>query len=135
MPPALKAPLWIIEQATVNIVGVAVASIWIVALAMLIWRARIGWRRAWPTLTLPLPWIALAIWAGLHWRSPYGPQTGFHAEAFGMVALALTIGLSVFAIVKAKGAQMPVFGLALLNGWFCFVAALISAMATTGSWL
>ncbi|MNF15998.1 hypothetical protein D3C80_2188410 [compost metagenome] len=52
-----------------------------------------------------------------------------------MVALAFTIGLSVFAIVKAKGAQMPVFGLALLNGWYCLVAALIAAMATTGSWM
>ena len=135
LPDALKLPLWIIEQATLNSVGVVVAVIWIATLAMLIWRAKAGWSQAWPTLILPLPWIALAVWAGLHARSIYGPQTGFHADVLGMLASGLTIGLSVFAVVKAKKARMPVFGLVLLNGWFCFVAAFISIMATTGQWL
>lgn len=135
LPDAIKLPLWIVEQATLNVVGLVVAVIWIAILAMLIWRAEAGWSQAWPTLILPLPWIALAVWAGFHARSVYGPQTGFHADALGMLTSGLTIGLSIFAIVKAKKARLPVFGLVLLNGWFCFVAAFISIMATTGQWV
>lgn len=83
---AIKLPLWIVEQATLNVVGLVVAVVWIATLAMLIWRAKAGWSQAWPTLILPLPWIALAVWAGFHTRSLYGQQTGFHADTLGMLA-------------------------------------------------
>lgn len=131
----LKGPLWVIEQATLNNIGLAIFTIWVAALALLTWRAKVGWSRVWPTLTLPLPWIALAIWTGLHWRSAYGPQTGFHAEPLGIGSLVVTIGMSAFAIWKAKGARLPVAGLTLLNIWVCFIGALVGAMATTGAWL
>tara|TARA_R110000764_G_scaffold213268_1_gene299650 strand:- start:348 stop:764 length:417 start_codon:yes stop_codon:yes gene_type:complete len=132
---ALQAPFWIIEQATLNVGGLVVASIWIATMIGLIWRARVGWFQLWPMLTLPLPWLALAIWAGFHWRSAYGPQTGFHAEGLGIAALGLTLGLSCLALVRAEGVRLPAFGLTLLNIWFCLFAAFISVMATTGSWL
>ena len=87
----------------------------------------------WPALLTPLPWIALTVWAAWHWRAE-GPQTGFHAETWGLLMLGVTLALSVWAVIRAGRVRWPVAGLCLVNGLFALIAALFAAMMTTGTW-
>lgn len=88
----------------------------------------------WPALLTPLPWIALTIWAAWHWRVD-GPQTGFHAEVWGVLMLGVTLALSVWGVIRAERVRWPVAGLCLVNGLFALIAALFAVMMTTGTWL
>ena len=92
------------------------------------------WRAVWPVLLTPLPWIGLIVWAGWHWRET-GPQTGFHADIWGLIMLGVTLVLSAWAVSRAKRVRWPVAGLCLVNFGFALIAALFAVMMTTGAWL
>lgn len=93
-----------------------------------------AWRAVWPVLLTPLPWMSLTIWGAWHWRET-GPQTGFHAETWGVLMLAVTAALSVWAVARARRVRWPVAGLCLVNLAFALIAALFAAMMTSGTWL
>lgn len=130
---ALTAPAMIVGQLTATSFGLVALR---VPAALIIWiiLRRPAWSAVWPLLLTPLPWLALAVWAGWHWRET-GPQTGFHAEAWGLLMLAVTMTLSVWAVAKAKRARLPVAGLCLVNFAFALLAGLFAVMMTTGVWL
>ena len=130
---ALTAPLMIISQLTATSFGLIFL---LLPVALIVWTVirRPAWGAVWPALLTPLPWLALAVWAGWHWRET-GPQTGFHAEAWGLLMLAVTLALSVWAVVRAKRVRWPVAGLCLVNFAFAMIAALFASMMTTGAWL
>ena len=130
---ALTAPLMIVSQLTATSFGLVFLFL---PVALIVWTvaSRPAWAAVWPVLLTPLPWLVLAVWAGWHWRE-MGPQTGFHAEAWGLLMLAMTLALSVWAVVRAKRARWPVAGLCLVNFAFAMLAGLFAAMMTTGVWL
>ena len=74
------------------------------------------------------------FWAAWHQKGP-GPQTGFHAEVWGLAMLGLTAVLSIRAVVLADRVRWPVAGLCLVNFGFALLAALFAVMMTTGVWL
>ncbi len=130
---ALTAPLMIVSQLTGTSFGLVFL---LLPIALIVWTVarRPAWAAVWSLLLTPLPWIVLTIWAGWHWRET-GPQTGFHAEPWGLLMLAVTLALSVWAVVRARRVRWPVAGLCLVNFLFAMVAALFAAMMTTGAWL
>ena len=130
---ALTAPLMIVSQLTGTSLGLIFV---LLPIALIVWTVacRPAWAAVWPVLLTPLPWIALTIWAGWHWRET-GPQTGFHAEPWGVLMLGFTLALSVWAVFRARRARWPVAGLCLVNFALAMVAALFGAMMTTGAWL
>lgn len=130
---ALTAPLMIVSQLTATPFGLIFL---VLPVALIVWTAirRPAWAAVWPALLPPLPWLGLAVWAGWHWRET-GPRTGFHAEALGLLMLAVTLALSVWAVIRAKRVRWPVAGLCLVNFAFAMIAALFAAMMTTGAWL
>ena len=131
---ALTAPLMIVGQVTESRAGLAGLAAVLVALAVWIVVRKPAWSAIWPVLLTPLPWIALTIWAAWHWRET-GPQTGFHAETWGLLMLGVTLALSVWAVARARRVRWPVAGLCLVNVAFALIAALFAAMMTTGTWL
>ena len=130
---AVTAPLMIVGQLTETPFGLVFL---LLPLALVVWTVacRPGWAAVWPSLLTPLPWLGLAVWAGWHWRET-GPQTGLHAEAWGLLMLVVTLALSVWAVIKAKRARWPIAGLCLVNFAFALIAALFAGMMTTGVWL
>ena len=129
---ALTAPLTVIGQLTEPSFGLVL----LVPAALIVWTVarRPAWAAVWPVLLAPLPWLALTVWAGWHWRVE-GPQTGFNAEPAGLLMLGVTLALSVWAVIRAKRVRWPVAGLCLVNGAFALIAALFASMMTTGAWL
>ncbi len=131
---AIRAPLLVVGQWT------EAPAMLVVLLGVL--AGLIGWiavRRpllaaVWPVPLLPLPWMLLMFWAGWHNRTA-GPQTGFHAEAWGVLMLGVTLSWSGFALTRGRGIRAQVAGLALLNAVFALTAALFAGMMTTGTWL
>ena len=130
---ALTAPLMIVGQLTATSFGLFVLLL-PAALTVWILLRRPAWAAVWPVLPTPLPWLVLAIWGGWHWRET-GPQTGFHPEAWGLAMLAVTLALSVWAVVRAKRVRWPAAGLCLVNFAFALIAALFAVMMTTGVWI
>ena len=130
---ALTAPLMIVSQLTATPFALVVL---LLPAALIVWIVlrRPAWAAVWPLLLTPLPWLVLAVWAGWHWRET-GPQTGFHAEAWELVTLGITLALSVWALVRAKRVRWPVAGLCLVNFAFALIAALFAVMMTTGVWI
>jgi len=130
---ALTAPLMIVSQLTATPFGLVVL---LAPAALIVWIVvrRPAWTAVWPVLLTPLPWLVLTIWAGWHWREA-GPQTGLHAEPWGLLMLGLTLALSAWAVVKARRVRWPVAGLCLVNFAFALIAALFAGMMTTGVWL
>ena len=130
---ALTAPLMIVSQLTATSFGLVVLLVPAVLIVWIVLR-RPAWAAVWPLLLTPLPWLALAVWGGWHWRE-LGPQTGFHAGASGLVMLGVTLALSVWAVVRARRVRWPTTGLCLVNFAFALLAALFAVMMTTGVWL
>lgn len=130
---SLTAPLMIVSQLTAPPFGLIFL---LLPAALIVWMVlrRPAWSAVWPLLLTPLPWLALAVWAGWHWRET-GPRTGSHAEAWGLLMLAATLALSVWAVIRAKRVRWPASGLCLVNFAFALIAALFAAMMTTGVWL
>jgi len=124
----------IVEQVTESWVGLVLLVSVLGVLLGWIGLRKPAWASLWPVLLTPLPWIALIIWAAWHWRET-GPQTGFHAEIWGLLMLGVTLALSVWAVVKARRVRWPVAGLCLVNVALALIAALFAAMMTTGAWL
>ena len=137
---ALNAPLFIYFQGTFNpwisgavALGVVVIVTWIVrrgpSRQALVWIA-----------AMPLPWLMLGVWAGWHWVDP-GASYGHGMDGLGFLTglvlgqLIATLLLSSVAIVKAASARLATAILALINGWFALLAALLSGMMVTGAWL
>ncbi len=121
-------------QVTESWTGLALLAAILLALGGWMVSRKPRWAAVWPVLLTPLPWIALIVWAGWHWRET-GPQTGFHADAWGLLMLGLTLVLSIWAITRASGLRWPVAGLCVVNFGFALIAALFAVMMTTGAWL
>jgi len=121
----LTAPLMIISQLTEPSFGLVL----LIPAALIVWTAvrRPAWAAVWPVLSTPLPWIALTLWAASHWRVD-GPQTGFHAELWGLLMLGVTLALSIWAVIRAKRVRWPVAGLCLVNGAFALIAPLFPSI-------
>ena len=130
---SLSPPLMIVSQLTEAPFGL-ILLLAVAALAGWIVLRRPAWPAVWPMLLTPLPWLLLTGWAGWHWRTS-GPQAGFHAEAWGLLMLGLTLALSVWAVVRARRVRWPVAGLCVINFALALVAALFASMMTTGAWL
>lgn len=135
---ALNAPLFIFFQGTFNPwIGGAVA---LGVVAIVVWIVRRGPSRQsmiWMA-AMPVPWLLLGVWAGWHWAEPgssynHGMDGVLPGLALGQ--LAATLFLSSMAIVKAAPARLATAMLALINGWFALLAALLSGMMVTGSWM
>ncbi len=124
----------IVGQVTETWVGTGLLVGVVGALVGWIGVRRPAWAAVWPMLLTPLPWISLIVWAASHWRET-GPQTGFHADRWGLVMLGATVALSVWAIVGARRVRWPVAGLCVVNFGFALIAALFAVMMTTGVWL
>lgn len=124
----------ILGQVTEAWIGLALLAVILLALGGWIAVRKPELRAVWPVLLTPLPWIVLTVWAGWHARET-GPQTGFHADIWGLLMLGLTLALSVFAVVRASRIRLPVAGLCLVNLGFALIAALFAVMMTTGAWL
>lgn len=131
---AMTAPLMIVGQVTGSWIGLALLVGVLGGLLGWILVRKPAWPAVWPVLLAPMPWIILTIWAAWHWRTT-GPQTGFHAETWGLLMLAVTLALSVWAVARARRARWPVAGLCLVNFAFALIAALFASMMTTGAWL
>ncbi len=128
----LTAPLMIISQLTdafglILLLVPAALIVWIVA-------RRPAWAAVWPMLLTPLPWIVLIFWAAANWRET-APQTGFHADRWGLLMLGVTLALSVWAVVRASRVRWPAAGLCAINFGLALIAALFAVMMTTGAWL
>lgn len=124
----------ILGQVTESWVGLGVLAAILLVLGGCIVLRKPRWPAVWLVLLTPLPWIALTVWAGWHWREA-GPQTGFQAETWGLLMLGLTLALGVCAVMRASRVRWPVAALCLVNFGFTLIAALFAVMMTTGGWL
>ncbi len=129
----LTAPFMIIGQLTEAPFGLILLA---VPAALVVWIVvrRPAWAAVWPALLTPAPWILLIFWAAWHWREGE-PQTGFHAEKWGLLMLGVTLALSVWGVIRARRVRLPMAGLVLINGALALFAALFAVMMTTGVWL
>tara|TARA_R110000782_G_scaffold8838_1_gene28565 strand:- start:116 stop:541 length:426 start_codon:yes stop_codon:yes gene_type:complete len=135
---ALNAPLFIFFQGTFNLwisgavaLGVVAIVVWIIQRGPS--RQSMVWMAA-----MPLPWLLLGVWAGWHWAEPGSSYShGMDGLLNGLVLgeLVATLVLSSMAVVKAAPARLATAILALINGWFALLAALLSGMMVTGAWL
>jgi hypothetical protein len=92
----------------------------------------------WILLILPAIWIFVGLWAGTFWldwqhhpvqRNPSWVIYPIYAAPW--VAIATTI----FLAFKLAGARLLTLAFGLINVYFTFFFAFMSAMAVTGDWL
>lgn len=114
---------------------VAVSAVWLVVMGAWIVAKRPPARRWLPLMTTPLPWIAFWGWAMLNARNGGEPPKVAAPFSIGLLAVGVTFGLSIWALVEAEGIRIPASGLLLMNLVFACGAALIGSMTVSGAWL
>lgn len=125
-----------LSQATVNVWGLVIAGVWLLTMSVLVWRSRPSPHQVWPLILMPVPWVVLAVWAGLNWAETGAePRSGDGVDVLVLIQFAATLLVSGFAVFQLKTARLPALGLAVLNAWCAFICGLVSGMIVTGSWL
>lgn len=88
--------------------------------------------RIWPTLLLPIPWIALRTWAQGHQRLFGDPPATVDASGPVWTTIIVTTALTILAVKTADSVRKVVSVLATLNALICLLTVLIATMWVSG---